>query len=123
MNRSAIWITVANFRGWGCSECDWNYPVPTLLSEREAMSAYDRLSLAKFRDHECAEHPPRRASATAPSITERIRRLAARGYKPKDAIDLVLQEVQLEFRDTPEVLQAAHEEAEEFLRRVRKGII
>ena len=87
------------------------------------MSAYDRLSLAKFRDHECAEHPPRRASATAPSITERIRRLAARGYKPKDAIDLVLQEVQLEFRDTPEVLQAAHEEAEEFLRRVREGII
>ena len=87
------------------------------------MSAYDRLSLAKFRDHECAEHPPRRASATAPSITERIRRLAARGYKPKDAIDLVLQEVQLECGQTSKLLQSAHDEAEEFLRRMREGII
>ena len=123
MARSAIWITTAQLRGWGCSDCEWNCPVPTLLTGPEAKSAYDRLSLAKFRDHKCAEYSSRMGSASALSVTERIRKLAARGYKPKDAIDIVLQEVQLEFRDKPEVLQSARDEADEFLRRMRKGVI
>ena len=123
MVRSAIWIAVPHFRGWGCSDCEWNCPLPTLLTGPEAKSAYDRLALAKFRDHKCAEHSPRMPSATGPSVTERIRKLIARGYKPKDAIGIVLQEVQFEFREKPEVLQSAHDEAEEFLRRMREGII
>jgi hypothetical protein len=94
-----------------------------LLTGPEAKSAYDRLSIAKFRAHQCAEHSPRRMSATALSVTERIRKLAARGYKPKDAIDIILQEIQLEFRDKPDILQQARDEADEFLRRVREGIL
>jgi hypothetical protein len=112
-----------SLRGWTCSDCGWNYPVPTLLTDPEAKSAYDRLSLAKFREHKCAEFPMRIESAPLPSITERIRGLVSRGYKPKDAIELILQEVQLEAWDRPDTVEAAKAEAQDFLRRMREGII
>ena len=51
MARTMIWITSSAFHGWGCSECQWNAPVPTLLSDPEAKSAYDRLSSGKFSAH------------------------------------------------------------------------
>jgi len=122
MARSTVWIATRTFRGWTCSDCGWNYPVPTLLTDPEAKSAYDRLSLAKFREHKCVESPTR-IESPLPSITERIRRLVGRGYKPKDAIELVLQEVQLEARDSPGAIESAKAEAQDFLRRMREGII
>ncbi|MGA8311410.1 MAG: hypothetical protein WB755_15370 [Terriglobales bacterium] len=51
----------------------------------------------------------------------RMRELVMRGFKPKDAAELVLQEVMLEHRNDPEILRQARAEAEEFLRRIREG--
>jgi len=93
-----------------------------LLSDPDAKSAFDRLALSKFRGHECVTHSER-VEFSAPSVTERIRKLVAGGYKPKDAIDIVLQEVGLEFRHKPEVIDEAHSEAQDFLRRMRDGIV
>ena len=118
-----VWITSRNFRGWSCSDCGWSYEVPALLSGGEAKSAFDRLALGKFRRHECTEHSERLEYPGGPSITERIRKLVSSGYKPKDAIDIVVQEVGLEFRDKPDVIDAAQSEAQDFLRRVREGIL
>lgn len=118
-----VWITSRSFRGWSCSDCGWNYEVPTLLTDPDAKSAFDRLSLSKFRGHECANHSERVEFSIAPSVTERIRKLVGGGYKPKDAIDIVLQEVGLEFRHKPEVIDEAQNEAQDFLRRMRDGIM
>jgi hypothetical protein len=52
-----------------------------------------------------------------------MRVLVKRGYKPKDAAELVLQEISLEFREQKGILKQAETEAVEFLRRVREGII
>jgi Fe-S-cluster-containing dehydrogenase component len=123
MPKSTVWIATKNFHGWGCSDCGWNCPVPTLLSDSEAKSAYDRLAMGKFRAHKCEEHPARVDSGALPSVTERIRKLAAGGYKPKDAVELVLQEVRLEFRDKPGLVESAEAEAQDFLRRMREGIV
>src|SRR5579864_7419207 len=84
--RTIVWVSDPNLQGWTCSQCDWNYPVPTLLTTAEAKTAYDRLALGKFRDHACASHPRRLASADSHSFTARIRKLVAQGFKPKDAV-------------------------------------
>lgn len=123
MPRSTVWIATKNFHGWGCSDCGWNYPVPTLLTDSEAKSAYDRLSVGKFRAHKCEEHPARLETGALPSVTERIRKLAGGGFKPKDAVELVLQEVRIDFRDKPDVVHSAEAEAQDFLRRMREGIL
>ena len=121
-SRTIVWVADSKFQGWTCSECDWNYPVPTLLSTPEAKSAYDRLALGKFRDHACTDHP-KRFAVPSDSFTQRIRKLVAQGFKPKDAVELVLQEVALEYSAQPKVLAQARAEAEDFLRRLREGLI
>lgn len=118
-----VWITAEGFRGWGCSDCEWNSPLPTLLTDPEAKSAFDRLAAAKFKEHDCSGFLARLKSGDSPTFTERMRKLVRQGFKPKDAIDLVLQEVQLEYRDNPKVLAQAKADAEDFLRRVRDGVI
>jgi hypothetical protein len=123
MARSSVWISTRSFQGWACSDCGWNSPIPTLLTGTEAKSAYDRLSLSKFRTHKCEEFPARVDTGALPSVTERIRKLITAGYKPKDAIELVLQEVRLEFRDRPATIEAAEAEGQDFLRRMREGIV
>jgi hypothetical protein len=97
--------------------------LPTLLSESEARTAYDRLAKAQFHDHDCAGHLPRMAMGDADSFTARIRKLAAKGFKPKDAADLMLQEVALEYRHDPKIMAQARTEADDFLRRVKAGLI
>jgi len=52
-----------------------------------------------------------------------MREFVSRGYKPKDAADLVVQDAMLEFRNEPATVQRARKEAEEFIRRVREGKI
>src|SRR5947209_5881723 len=81
--RTFVWVSDANFQGWTCSQCDWNYPIPTLLTAADAKTAYDRLALSKFREHACADHLSRLAAADSHSFTARIRKLAAQGFKPK----------------------------------------
>jgi len=123
-SRELIWTSNRSFRGWTCSQCEWNSVLPTLLNDPEAKTAYDRLAAAKFRDHKCADHLSRLGSADdADSFTPRIRKLVTQGFKPKDAVELFLQEVALEYRNQPKVLAQAKADAEDFLRRVRAGII
>jgi hypothetical protein len=120
--RELIWTVDRTFQGWTCSQCEWNYPVPTLLSDSEAKTAYDRLAAGKFRDHNCADHLSRLTPAND-SFTARIRKMVTHGYKPKDAVELFLQEIALEYRNQPKVLAQAKAEADDFLRRLRAGLI
>jgi hypothetical protein len=127
MERSLIWIEGAD-NGWSCSNCQWKYPVPTLLSGEEAMGAYDRLAAAKFRDHKCEAAPslPVKPQPTADADTgfaDRARALIKRGYRPKVAVELALQEIEMEFGHKPSAMEKARADAEEFLRRVSKGLI
>jgi hypothetical protein len=52
MERLLIW-TKGDAKGWACSNCQWRFPIPTLLSGEEAISAYNRLAAWKFREHKC----------------------------------------------------------------------
>jgi hypothetical protein len=122
--RQLIWTSNHSFHGWTCSQCEWNSPLPTLLHDPEAKTAFDRLAAAKFRDHKCADHLSRLGSADdTDSFTPRIRKLVSQGFKPKDAVELFLQEIALEYRNQPKVLEQARADGEDFLRRVRAGLI
>lgn len=126
--RSLIWIDAATRQGWACSSCSWSFPLPTLLSDPEARAAYDRLAAAKFRDHKCESSNPERKVSTTPDapaigVAERARALVRRGYKPKDAVQLVLQELELEYSAQPRYLERARQEGQEFLEKVRRGLI
>ena len=121
--RQILWSSDRRFQGWTCSQCEWNYPLPTLLTDPEARTAYDRLAAARFREHKCADHLSRLGSPDAEDFTARIRKLVAQGFKPKDAVDLFLQEIALEYRNQPKTLAQAKADGEDFLRRVRAGLI
>jgi hypothetical protein len=122
MARRLVWISDQNLQGWGCARCAWNFPIPTLLTD-EAKDSYDRLASAKFQEHDCAAHPARLTMPSGESFAERARKLVVRGFKPKDAVDVTLQEVLLEHRNDPAIAEQARAEAEQFLRRVREGLI
>lgn len=122
--RELVWTSNRTFQGWTCSQCEWNYPLPTLLSDADARSAYDRLASAKFREHKCADHLARIGQLEDDeSFTARIRKLVSQGFKPKDAVELFLQEMALEYRNDPKTLARAKAEGEDFLRRVKAGLI
>jgi hypothetical protein len=121
--RELLWTVDRSFQGWTCSQCEWNYPIPTLLSDPEAKTAYDRLAAAKFREHNCAEHRSRLISASTDSFTARMRSMVAHGFKPKDAVELFLQEIAIEYPNEPRILAQAKAEGEDFLRRLRAGLI
>lgn len=122
--RELIWTSHRTFQGWTCSQCEWNYPLPTLLTDADARSAYDRLAAAKFREHKCADHLARLEMAEdEDSFTGRIRKLVSQGFKPKDAVELFLQEVALEHRSDVKMMARAKAEGEDFLRRLKAGLI
>jgi len=121
--RELIWTSSRTFQGWTCSQCEWNYPLPTLLTDADAKTAYDRLATGKFREHKCGEHLSRLGPADHDSFTARIRKLISQGFKPKDSVELMLQEVALEYRGQPKVIKQAKIEGEDFLRRLRAGVI
>ena len=128
MERSLIWIE-GDGQGWACSNCRWKFPVPTLLSGEEAKGAYDRLATGRFREHRCeAEASPfpaerETAQGATDSFAERARTLIKRGYTPKVAVDLVLHEMEFELGSTSRLMEKARADGEDFLRRVRKGLI
>jgi len=128
MERSLIWIA-GDAKGWACSNCRWKFPVPTLLSGEEAMAAYHRLAAVKFREHKCeaqtsyATPKPEAKRDADLAVAERALRLIKRGYKPKVAVELVLQETEIEHRNDPSIMEKARAEADFFLLRVRKGLI
>ena len=121
--RELIWTSHRTFQGWTCSQCEWNYPLPTLLTDADAKTAYDRLAAAKFKDHKCTEHLSRLGPAMDDGFASRIRKLISQGFKPKDAVELMLQEVALEYRGEPKVIAKAKSEGEDFLRRMKAGVI
>jgi hypothetical protein len=121
--RELRWTIQRSFQGWTCSQCEWNEPIPTLLADPDAKTAYDRIAMGKFRKHNCAEYPIRMPSFDSESFTVRIRKLVSKGFKPKDAVELLLQEVSIEYPGQPKVLDQAKQEGEDFLRRLRAGLI
>ncbi len=125
MGRSLIWVQGDANTGWACSSCAWRFPIPTLLSGEEAKEAYDRLAAAKFREHKCeAETKPLPAKKrTGPTFADRARVLITEGYKPKDAVEILLQETALEYRNDRGVMEQAQADAEDFLLKIRKGLI
>jgi hypothetical protein len=128
MERSLIWIE-GDANGWACSNCRWKFPVPTLLTGEEARSAYDRLAAAKFHEHKCEVELGVSATKqeiernTDTAFEDRVRVLIKRGYRPKVAVDLVLQEVAITHGNDPRFMERARADAEDFFLRVRKGLI
>jgi hypothetical protein len=125
MGRSLIWVQGDADAGWACSSCRWRFPVPTLLAGEEAKDAYDRLAAVKFREHECeaeARLPAAKRNA-GPTFADRARLLIAEGYKPRDAVEIVLQETALEYRNDEGVMEKARVDAGDFLLKIRKGLI
>ena len=126
MERSLIWIE-GDVEGWACSNCGWSFPAPTLLSGKEAVVAYDRLAGVKFREHVCETRPSapiqetKRAGDTP--FAERARTLVKRGYTPKVAVELVLQETEVEYGNDAKIMKKARADGEDFLLRARKGLI
>ncbi|HZQ69007.1 MAG TPA: hypothetical protein VFA68_10865 [Terriglobales bacterium] len=123
MARWLTWVSEHQRQGWACSQCSWIFEIPSMLNDAEARSAYDRLASSKFQDHECRGHQKISASGYIESFTDRARRLVTRGFKPKDAADIVLQEIMLEHRNDPVISERARLDAEDFLRRVKQGLI
>jgi hypothetical protein len=121
--RTLLWVQGDSFQGWTCSQCEWKSPLPTLLSDPEAKTAYDRLAEGKFRQHLCDDFRKSRVLPVAGTFTTRLRQLVAQGFKPKDAVEVLLQEVELESRGDVQLLQQARSEGEDFLRRVRQGLL
>jgi cytoskeletal protein CcmA (bactofilin family) len=62
-------------------------------------------------------------STSGPSFADRARSLIKGGYKPKDAVELVLQDTALESHNNPRVMEKSRADAEDFLQRIRKGLI
>jgi len=128
MARFLMWIE-GDENGWACSNCRWRFPVPTLLRGEEAKGAYDRLAAVKFREHSC--EPDTRLSSEKQgttqyadtAFTDRVRKLIKRGYTPKVAVELALQETEVEYRNDPRIMEKARADAEDFLQKARKGLI
>jgi hypothetical protein len=128
MTRYLIW-TEGDANGWGCSNCRWRFPIPTLLSTEEAKAAYDRLAEVKFREHKCEAETSVPAAKQRTKLdagtgfAERARMLIKRGYTPKVAVDLVLHEMEFEHGNNSRMMESARADAEDFLLRIRKGLI
>ena len=123
MARQLTWIDDGKFfEGWTCSECAWTYPIPELLADPEAKKAYDRLASANFAKHAC-EALPKKQKPVEEGNMDRLRKLVVRGMKPKEAVEIMLKEVALECRRHPQTMKKARTDADEFLRRIREGLI
>ncbi len=121
-----VWVE-GDANGWACSNCQWKFPVPTLLSETEAMSAYDRLAALKFREHRCEDNSSEANQVAKQQVdsafSQRARELIKHGYKPKVAVDLVLHEIEIEHSNNPRFMEKARTDAENFLLNIRRGLI
>ena len=123
MGRWLTWVSHQRLTGWACSQCGWTFPVPSMLTDQEAKSAYDRLAASKFQEHDCSVHGQPAALSDSESFAARARKLVTRGFKPKDAAQITLQEITFENRNDPSAARKAQMDAEDFLRRVKDGLI
>ena len=120
--RSLTWVSDKHLTGWSCSECGWTFPLPSLLSDPEAKKAYDRLASAKFQRHDCATHQPV-ASLDSDSFIARAKGLVKRGFKLKDAAEIAASEIMFENDHDPDIARKVQIEGNDFLRRVKEGLI
>ncbi|HEY1263110.1 MAG TPA: hypothetical protein VGF06_06280 [Terriglobales bacterium] len=124
MGRWLKWVSGETAQGWACSQCAWIFTSPDLLSgDPEAKAAYDRLASSKFQAHHCEEFGQQPGLAEEEDFMTRARNLVKRGFKPRDAADITMQEIMLESGDDPKTAARTRVAAEEFLRRVKAGII
>ena len=123
MGRWLTWVSHQRLTGWACSQCGWTFPVPAMLTDQEARSANDRLAASKFQDHDCSVHGEPAVLVDSESFAARARKLVTRGFKPKDAAQITLQEITFENRNDPKAASKAQADAEDFLRRVKDGLI
>jgi hypothetical protein len=59
-SRRLIWIDRLNFKGWGCSECDWTFNPsgPPIGESLEEMKRNFEMQLSEeFASHACTKHP------------------------------------------------------------------
>jgi PilZ domain len=78
--------------------------------------------------HAGSERQPRLQATKRPepvmmSFADRARKIIKRGYTPKVAVELALHELESEYGSNPWIMENARIDAEEFLRKVRDGII
>ena len=89
----------------------------------------DSVAHARHQTDDCIQSEPDSAHgepavlADSESFAARARKLVTRGFKPKDAAEITLQEIIFENRNDPVAVKKARTEAEDFLRRVKDGII
>jgi hypothetical protein len=60
MLRKRVWIEKRNFKGFGCSECDWVFkPSSALIREslKEMKQTFEAQHDKEFAAHACADHP------------------------------------------------------------------
>ncbi len=60
---------------------------------------------------------------TVSDFEDRARKLIKAGYKPKDAVELLLQDTALECRNDQRVMEQERSDAEDFLQKIRTGAI
>ena len=80
MGRWLTWVSHQRLTGWACSQCGWTFPVPAMLTDQEAKSAYDRLAASKFQDHDCSVHGEPAVLVDSESFAAR-----ARSWSPADS--------------------------------------
>src|ERR1700722_3614289 len=123
MGRWLTWVSHTRLTGWACSQWGWTFPVPAMLTDKDAKSAYDRPASNTFQEPDCAVHGQPAVLAASESFAARARKLVTRGFKPKDAAQITLQEITFENRKDPGAAKKAEVDAEDFLRRVKDGLI
>ena len=123
MKGRLIWIADAQPQGWACSLCQWSFSMPTLLTDVDAKNAYDRLAAGSFAKHDCSTYAQRPKDSQRVTFSDQARKLITRGFKPKDAVEITLQEMKFEHRGDPKFIEKAQKEAENFMRRVKEGLI
>jgi hypothetical protein len=96
---------------------------PDLLSDPDAKAAYDRLANSKFQSHKCQDYGLRAELVEEEDFMTRAHNLVKRGFKPRDAADIVMQEILLEYGEDGPRAARTRLASEEFLRRVKSGII
>jgi hypothetical protein len=122
MARLLTSVSDKHLTGWACSACDWTFPLPSLLSDPEAKRAYDRLASAKFDRHDCAAHQVV-SSLDPDTFIARAKGLVMHGFKPTDAAEIAAREIMFEKHDDPDIARKVQIEVNDFLRRLKEGLI
>ena len=118
-----IWTADEKTPGWACSQCQWIFSRLTLLTEIDAKQSYDRLAAESFQKHDCTTYVQRVNQSREVSFAEKARNLIMRGFTPKNAVELTLREIEFEHRGHPTAVEKAQVDAEDFIRRVKEGLI